>query len=118
MILDKVERLKIFKDRLAIAPAAGTMSEAMQLLKQVLDDVENEFSGLPYNPEAMLDDQRMYAPREDNRNAVPGRPDLLRCRSRSHNTYFASNGAIKIISLSGHVWLDKPGVDGGVVGST
>lgn len=59
----------------------------------------------------------MYPPREDNRRVVHGRPDLVRYRSRAHNTYIGRAGAICIVDLNtNQAVLDKAGKDGRTVG--
>ena len=99
-----------------MAPPAASLEESRRLLKAIINEVEDEFSGILYNPQTRIDDGRMYAPLEDNRRAVPGRPDVIRYRSRRHNTYFSSGGAIKIVSDSGQTWLEKPGANGELIG--
>jgi hypothetical protein len=74
--------------------------------------VEDELTGVPFDPAAWKTHDRMYPPQEDNRFAVPGRPDVARYRSRSHNTYIAENGAIEIWSVSGELLFRKAGADG------
>ena len=54
----------------------------------------------------------MYAPRLDNRRAVSGRPDLVRDRSKNHNTYYSTSGAILIVTIEGKVEFSKAGLDG------
>jgi len=111
-MLSKKQRLVIFLDPLASAPAASSEGEARVLLKELLNQVEDEFSGIPFNPLLPTSNGRMYAPRDDNRRAVPGQQLLNRFRSAAHNTYFGKNGSIRIETLEKEVLLDKPGADG------
>jgi hypothetical protein len=62
----------------------------------------------------------MYPPQGDSQRLVPLRGDLVRYRSRFHNTFIRINGAILIetISKDGTApisCLDKPGADGETV---
>lgn len=112
MQLTKEERFREFLARLMNAPRAGSHDEALALLSQTLNAVEDEFTEIPYHPEEWQTDGRMYPPREDNARDVPGREDLVRYRHKSHNTFIRDNGAIEIRDLRGLTLLKKPGVDG------
>jgi hypothetical protein len=57
----------------------------------------------------------MYPPQVDSLRAVPGRSDVKRFRSRSHNTLIGDNGAVEIRELSGGTIFSKPGADGRTV---
>jgi hypothetical protein len=111
-VLSKTERFRIFLDQLAAETSATSIDGAVGLLFEILNAVEDEFSGIPCNPSSWMSDGRMYPPQKDNFRAVPDRPSLRRCRSKGHNTYFGQNGAIRIEALDGEILLDKPGADG------
>lgn len=111
-MLSKGKRLEMLLERMEAAPPARSAEEALDLVAKILNAVEDEHSGVEYNPEAWKDDGRMYPPKEDNRREVPDRPSLRRYRSAKHNTFIGSNGAIRIQDLDGKVLLDKPGRDG------
>lgn len=82
-------------------------AEAFELLSRTLIEVENEFSGIAFDPAFPRDDGRMYPPRDDAHRTVPGRDDLHRYRSQGHHTYFSEGGAILIVDLNKVVVLDK-----------
>lgn len=119
-MLDKKERIAEFLRRLAAASAARSHDEAIQLVRDTLNAVEDEFSGVIADPDKYLDDGRLYPPQEDSRRLVPGRTDLVRYRSKGHNTWIGSNGAIRIDDIPNGdqqpmCCLDKPGADGKTV---
>ena len=119
-MLDRKERIAEFLRRLDAAAAVGSHDEAFQLLSDTLNAVEDEFSGVTADPANYLNDGRLYPPQADNRRPVPGRPDLVRYRSKGHNTWIGSNGSIRIedIPKGGTdpiCCLDKAGIDGGKV---
>ncbi|MDX1951035.1 MAG: hypothetical protein SFY81_02560 [Verrucomicrobiota bacterium] len=112
-MLSKKERLQIFLERLEAASATSSADDALRLLSNILNAVEDEFSGIPSNLLRWNMDDRMYPPREDNRRSVPGRPSLTRYRSAAHNTFIGINGSIRIETVEANrVLLDKPGADG------
>lgn len=60
------ERLALVYERLDQMPPPTTAQEAFDRLNTVLDQVEDEHSGVPKNPNPGLKfDGRMYSPRED-----------------------------------------------------
>lgn len=120
MDADPPERFALFLKRLLVSPAAATHDEARALLADTLNAVEDAFSGVAFDPGKYLTDGRLYPPQDDSRREVPGRDDVVRFRSRGHNTWIASNGAIRIekIGKMGEpavCCLDKPGADGRTV---
>lgn len=59
----KSHRLQVFISRLKAAPPVSTKTEALALIATVLDEVEDELSGIVANPANWRSDGRMYPPR-------------------------------------------------------
>jgi hypothetical protein len=112
MALTRSERLEIFLERLAAAPAAGSAEEALILLAATLNGVEDEFTTIPFDLSRSQSDGRMYPPLPDSARDISGRPEITRYRSRAHNTWITTSGAIRIENISGEELLDKAGADG------
>jgi hypothetical protein len=112
MSIPKRERLQELYRRLAAAPDAATFEEAFNQLSSILNEIENDWSLAPYDPENWRNDGRLYPPLLDNVRDVDGHPGLKRLRSRFHNTFIAANGAIEIQKLGGEVEFTKAGADG------
>jgi hypothetical protein len=118
--LTQAERFAVFLKRLQATQPAGSGVDAFSLLSSTLNAVENSFSGVAYDPAKHLTDGRLYPPQDDNRRDVAGRKDIVRYRSRGHNTWIADNGAIRIEKIAKGAepavcCLDKPGADGKTV---
>lgn len=112
----KTERFVAFVEQMRLAPLAQDFSEAYTLLAEILNDVGNTMTSIPYNPDNWQSDGRMYPPQMDNTREVSGHPFVRRLRILQHNTYIAENGAIEIEELhTQQVVLAKPGVDGRTV---
>ena len=116
--LSKTERLRIFLERLEAATPADSGDEAFALLTNTLNAVEDELSGVAYNPLLWQSDGRLYPPLEQNYRSIPGRPDLRRYRSVRQDIYIGANGSLRIETRDGEVWLDKAGADGRKVNRT
>jgi hypothetical protein len=114
--LSQPERVAEFLKRLGEAGPAASREEAFRLVVDTLNGVEDQFSGVAPDPDRHLTDGRLYPPQEDSRRDVLGRDDVVRYRSRGHNTWIANNGAIRIEQIGKNdepsvCCLDKPGAD-------
>lgn len=98
-ISSRAQRLSEFFRRLAQRLPAASVDEALAVLTTTLNEVEDELSGIRYNPERWQTDGRLYPPLPDSRRPVPGRPDVTRWRSKGHNTYIRENGAMEIVTV-------------------
>lgn len=108
----KSSRLAEVYRRLAAAPHAATADEALAQFSNVLNEVEDELTSIPYDPENWLVDGRLYPPQPDSARSMPGRPLVVRYRSRRHNTFVGANGSIEVRGINGRVHFQKQGADG------
>jgi hypothetical protein len=108
-MLTKPERLAEIFRRLKNAEPAGARDEAFELVKKIIDAVEDEYADTPYAPEKWENDGRMYMPMPDNEREVEGRPDQRRYRSRKHNIFIGDDGSIEIWEVKGECLLNKAG---------
>lgn len=110
MGISKRLRVEAFVERLATAPPASSDADAMVLVAETLNDVEDDMTSIPYNPGTWEFDGRMYPPQPDSaRDAGDG---LTRYRSRGHNTLIHSSGAIRLMTIGGTCLLNKPAKNG------
>ncbi|MHB8730748.1 MAG: hypothetical protein ACYDAB_03040 [bacterium] len=117
MAASKAKRLEEFYQRLRELPAATSFEEAWTQINRTLNQVEDEMSGVPYDPSKWQTDGRLYPPQPDSERKVSGYPKVRRFRSLQHNTLIGENGSIEIRTLAGGVVLSKNGADGkGVTG--
>ena len=112
MGLSKTERFQKFLNRLQKSTPASSHDEAFLLLRDTLNQVEDEFTNISFQPEHWQTDGRMYPPEEDNAREVDGRSDIIRYRHKGHNTFIRCNGAIEIRDVDGEVLFQKCGADG------
>lgn len=113
MEVPKTERLQEVYRRLTAAPAARTFAEMRRQLDNVLNAVEDELTGIPYDPLRWETDGRLYPVQDDNIFDVEGHPCVMLLRARGNTIYIGDNGAIEIQSVvSGFVEFSKPGSDG------
>lgn len=90
------ERLQIFYGRLAEAPSVCTAEEALNQIAQILNAVEDEFSGLPYDPPSWRERRRLYPPDQAFERDLPGWPTVRKFRQTGHSTFIGANGSIEI----------------------
>lgn len=112
MEVPKAERLREIYRRLAAVPAARTFLEMRVQLDDVLNAVEDELTGIPYDPPRWATDGRLYPVQDDNVFDVQGHPRVTLLRARRDEIYIGDNGAVEIRNASGIVALNKPGADG------
>ena len=106
------ERLQEFYRRLEALPAAKTFTEAWRQIGETLNAVEDQLSGIPYDPTKWQSDGRLYPPQLDSERAQTPHPKVRRFRSVAHNTLIGENGSIEIQTLMGQVVFSKSGADG------
>jgi len=111
-MVSKQERLEEFYRRLNVSAAASNLDEALGLIRLLLNTVEDELSGVPYDPASWQNDGRLYPPFPDSVRPVRGQPDVMRFRSFRHNTFVAMNGAMEIRTIDGTLEFSKLGRDG------
>lgn len=111
-VISRKERFAEFLRRLMAVEPACDFDEAYSALCQVLNDVEDDLSGVPYNPESWRTDGRLYPPQRDAFRESEKDATVTRIRTRGHNVFIGPNGAIEIQVLGGEVIFEKPGEDG------
>ena len=114
------ERLQEFQRRLARVPLFDGFQSAWDGLARVLDEVEDELTGIPKNPDTSKEappDGRMYPPFH-KREVASGLSGVRSFRQRKHWTSFSENGAIEICELDKNgrpvlpPFFQKAGADG------
>lgn len=98
--------------RLERQPAATSDVEAYKLLCQVINETEDEITGIPYDPSAWMTDGRIYPPLPDSerRSGISG---VRRFVTKGHEALIGSKGGILIRQKhTGEVEFSKAGADG------
>jgi|GEM_PF-4554945 len=114
------ERLQIYFQRLRESPPARSANEAIDLVNAILDQVEDEYSGVPKNPNPGLTtpDGRMYPVQPDRIDPNPNVVGGYILTTRGNLIYIGPDGSIQIYtrvrtpssgSLPGDLLLDKTG---------
>jgi hypothetical protein len=106
-------RLRELIQRLRTCALASSHNNARRLIADTLNAVEDELSGVRFNPDSWRTDGRMYPVQDDNVADVDGFPNVSSYRSRYHETFIADNGAFEIRDVrTGEVLISKLGSDG------
>jgi hypothetical protein len=104
------ERLTKFYERLSGKPPASNANDAMRQLRETLEEVEDQFSGVTKKnppPPPKENDGRMYPPLDDFTTRHPD--GSLSARTRAHRIDITPGGKITITSLrTGQVEFTKP----------
>lgn len=80
------------------AALCSTFQEAYDLLCRTMDEVEDELTPYPNEPDRWMELPRLFPPQMDRMSSVAG-SDVKRFDSLGHVTYVASNGSMEIRSL-------------------
>ena len=116
MVLSKRQRLALFVECLSRRGPVADHDEAMSLLERTLNEIENLFSGIPYDSAEPGTDGRMYPPRAAFRSIKLERPEIRCYRQFAHLTFIADNGAVEIRSRIGvdlgPILFEPPGKNG------
>lgn len=115
--LPRKARLELFYQRLGECQPFQSFDQALEGLSRILNQVEDEFSGVAYQPDTHQTDGRMYPPQADSVREVDGFPSVARLRHKAHNTFIGSNGAIEIRDATNppetaRLQFQKPGSNG------
>ncbi len=109
--LSIAERLAEFFRRLQAAPKARSADEAFNQIRNIMNEVEDEFSGVVRkDPPPPIDqpDGRMYPPQEDFTKRNPD--GSITARTRGHRIRLGPDGSITITNVkTGATDFQKPG---------
>ena len=115
MVWSRRARVAEILRRLALAAPFASGAEALAVLHQIVRDVENQYSGIPEDPNAHLattSDGRMYGP-HDRFAFRSGSPRISAWGQTGHRTFIGDNGAMRIERRAdGAAEIDLPGGDG------
>ncbi len=114
--LSKTERLKLLYEYLSQCEPATDYDSALALISATLMEIEDQYSGVPYDPAEAGVDGRMYAPAERYRRAQWERLGVRCYWQVAHATFLADNGAIEVRprvgANLGAISFEKAGKDG------
>jgi hypothetical protein len=108
------KRLEEYYRRLNEAPKAQSAEEALQIVGDTLNQLEDELSGIPRKnppPSPNMPDGRMYPPKEDYTKQNPD--GSITAKSKAHTVNIGKNGSITIVNRrTKQVEFRKLGVEG------
>ena len=103
------QRLHELYRRLSSTSKASSSEAALRELGELLDHVENEFSGVPQpakSPAPSEGDGRMYRPLEDH--IVRHRDGSILALTRGHRIEIAADGSLRVVNkMTGQVEFEK-----------
>ena len=109
----RAHRLQLFFAQLLAAPLAASHDEAYALIVNILNTIEDNFSGVPANPANWRTDGRMYPPQADMARSHPTLPGVIVYRNARHRTLIGMNGAFAIQDAeNNNIIVEKTGQDG------
>ncbi|GLS95303.1 hypothetical protein [Piscinibacter gummiphilus] len=114
--LTKRERVSLYFAIIHDVPRGCSCKETKDFADSVLNTIEDEFSGVPYDEGDWKHDDRLYPAKEDNRRHSPV-DEVSIYRHKQHESYFGINGAIRVVQRTGKVFsVDLAGSDGLTIG--
>ncbi len=101
--LSRGKRLKEFYKRLKALSPASSADEAIENITRTIDEVEDELSGIPRNPnpDMTTNNGRMYPPQADNIIPDPDVSGGYIVRTAKQKIYISPDGGIRIVELVG-----------------
>jgi hypothetical protein len=113
--MDRADRLDLIFDLIMAREPTGDWEGARRLLATAFNEIEDQHSDVPYNPDNWESDGRFYPPHDDFM-VNSANPRVKVFHSRKHRIFFGINGSIRIQVRRGedrnNIVLDKPGQDG------
>jgi hypothetical protein len=113
MEVPKRERLQEVYRRLAAAPPATSFAEMRRQLDAILNEVEDQLTGIPYDASSWVIDGRLYPVQDDHVHDVEGHPGVTLLRARRNEIFIGANGSIEIRNAASRaVEFSRCGADG------
>lgn len=115
----RAERLEIYLRYLKDAEPVGSSEDALELICRTLDEVEEEYTDDPNEPERWRELDRMFPPQSDRIALESPRPGITTVVTRGHEIYIGDNGSFEIRrrgktkdDSTPIIEMFKPGADG------